>query len=331
MGLSNSQYETIKRSFEQKQLRNHDLMIQHYKDVTDKLPHFRDLDNSIAELAVRTGHQLLNGDDDAVFSMKKELASLRAEKAQLLTSAGFPPDYLDSIYDCPNCEDTGYVGNEKCRCFKQAVIGLLYEQSNLTEILAYENFEHFSMDYYSSNFIDPKTKRSSYDIMNNALNVCKDFVSRFNKNHDNLFLYGDTGVGKTFLSHCIAKELMDQAFSAIYFSAPGLFNLFAKSTFEKDRDAANMYDYIYQCDLLIIDDLGTELTNAFVTSQFFACINERLLHKKSTIISTNLGLDSLRDIYSERTFSRITSNYTMLKLIGDDIRIKKKLMNREDA
>ena len=139
------------------------------------------------------------------------------------------------------------------------------------------------------------------------------------------------GVGKTFLSNCISKELIESGFSVIYFSAPAFFNILAQSAFDKsDTDAQNMREYIYDCDLLVIDDLGTEYTNPFVTSQFFSCINERILGRRSTIISTNLSLDSLVDLYTERAFSRITSNYIMLKLFGDDIRIKKKLLNREE-
>lgn len=124
---------------------------------------------------------------------------------------------------------------------------------------------------------------------------------------------------------------MDAGFSVLYFSAPAFFNVIAQSVFEKNNiDAKNMYEYIFDCDLLIIDDLGTEVTNSFIASQLFTCLNERLLSKKSTIISTNLSLDSLADLYTERSFSRITSNYIMLKLIGDDIRIKKKLISREE-
>ena len=142
---------------------------------------------------------------------------------------------------------------------------------------------------------------------------------------------GDVGVGKTFLSNCIAKDLIEAGFSVLYFSAPTLFNTLAQGTFDKnDADAKNMYEYIFDCDLLIIDDLGTELTNTFIASQLFTCVNERLLSKRSTLISTNLSLDTLADLYTERSFSRITSNYIMLKLIGDDIRIKKKLTNREE-
>ena len=123
---------------------------------------------------------------------------------------------------------------------------------------------------------------------------------------------------------------MEREFSVLYFSAPQLFSVLTQTKFDRnDVDSKNMNDYIFNCDLLIIDDLGSEYTNAFIAAQFFTCINERLIHKKSTIISTNLSLESLANLYTERSFSRITSSYTLLKIIGDDIRIKKKLKNRE--
>jgi DNA replication protein DnaC len=163
-------------------------------------------------------------------------------------------------------------------------------------------------------------------MMEDTLRICHHFIDSFGTEFNNLFFYGDVGVGKTFLSTCIAKEIMNREYSVLYFSAPQLFNTLAKNAFDKnDIDAHNMCEYIFDCDLLIIDDLGTEYTNAFIASQFFTCINERLLHRKSTIISTNLSLESLADLYTERSFSRITSRYSLLKIVGDDIRIKKKL------
>ncbi len=330
MGLKNSQYQTIMREYEQKQVRARDTLSKHYTEVYTRLPQLKSMDESISILSVQYGKRLLGGDDSAIASLKKELAILRKNKEDLMESAGFPADYLELSYECPKCKDTGYIGNQKCRCFKRAVSRLLYEQSNLKEVLQKENFDTFSFCYYSDNFIDSKSDRSSLAIMKAAFATCQDFVRTFEQQHRNLFLYGDVGVGKTFLSNCIAKELMDAGFSVIYYSAPSFFNMLAKSTFHKnDEDAQTVYDYIFDCDLLIIDDLGTEFTNSFVTSQLFTCINERLLGKKSTVISTNLSLDSLADLYTERSFSRITSNYILLRLIGDDIRIKKKLMNKE--
>ena len=183
-----------------------------------------------------------------------------------------------------------------------------------------------SADNIYSRGYDKKTGRSSRSMMEDTLRICHHFIDSFGTEFNNLFFYGDVGVGKTFLSTCIAKEIMNREYSVLYFSAPQLFNTLAKNAFDKnDIDAHNMCEYIFDCDLLIIDDLGTEYTNAFIASQFFTCINERLLHRKSTIISTNLSLESLADLYTERSFSRITSRYSLLKIVGDDIRIKKKL------
>ena len=157
------------------------------------------------------------------------------------------------------------------------------------------------------------------------------FIRQFDKEFHNLFLYGDTGTGKTFLSNCIAKELLDTGHSVIYFTAFQLFDILEKNKFQKDSKAEASMQHMFDCDLLIVDDLGTELANTFTVSQLFLCLNERILRKKATIISTNLGIDQLSTIYSERIFSRIVSSYTMIKLFGDDIRLQKKNLSSGTA
>ena len=330
MALNNSQYDMIARTYEQKQLHNRNLLEKRYETIYAVLPELKTIRQTISELSVKQARKLLEGDDNALSELKMQIKTLTDKAKSLLAENGYPEDYLEPIYECQDCKDTGYIGSHKCHCFQKAIVELLYTQSNLKEILQKENFDHFSFTYYSDNHIDAKTGTSSLANMKKAYAVAMNFVERFGKDFNNLFLYGDTGVGKTFLSNCIAKELIDRSFSVIYLSSFELFDVFAKSKFGKDNAADQMNEQIFDCDLLIIDDLGTELTNAFTVSQLFLCLNERLLRKKSTIISTNLSLDSLVDVYSERTFSRITSNYTILKITGDDIRIKKKLMNRED-
>ena len=331
MALKNSQYYAIMREYEQRQLRNHDIQTARYQEVYKKLPEFKSLDESISILSVQYGKKLLNGDDHALDALKEELEILRSSKKNLLVSAGFPEDYLEPVYECPDCKDTGYIGNEKCHCFKKAVIRLLYDQSNIREFPSEAAFENFSLDFYSPSLYDKTTGRSARAMMEDTLRICHRFIDTFGTEFQNLFFYGSVGVGKTYLSTCIAREIMDREFSVLYFSAPQLFSALFQSKFDRsDVDAKNMNDFIFNCDLLIIDDLGSEYTNAFIAAQFFSCINERLLHRKSTIISTNLSLESIADLYTERSFSRITSSYTLLKIIGDDIRIKKKLKNREE-
>lgn len=329
MALSNSQYDTIMRAYEQKQLNTRNLMDKRYKTAYEQLPELKTLHQAISSLSVRQARKLLEGDKQALLVLKEQIQKLSEQGKQLLLSAGLPANYLEPVYECNDCKDTGYINNEKCHCFQKAIIDLLYTQSNMKHILEKENFDTFCFSYYSENHTDPKTGTSSLANIKKAYLTARNFVDNFEKDFSNLFLYGDTGVGKTFLSNCIAKELIDKSYSVIYLSSFELFDTFAKSRFQKDDTADQMNEHILDCDLLIIDDLGTELTNSFSVSQLFLCLNERLLRRKSTIISTNLSLESLVNIYSERTFSRITSNYTMLKLTGDDIRIKKKLMNRE--
>ena len=329
MALNNSQYQTIMRAYEQKQSDARNQLNARTEEVYQKMPDIEQLDQSISKLSIEQARKILNGDEQALFVLREDIRELSSKRAQLLEQGGFPKNYLDAAYDCFDCQDTGYLNQDKCRCFKKLSIDLLYQQSNLRQVLDIENFESFSLTYYSDNYIDPLTGSTSLDIMKKAFRVCKDFSDTFFDPFSNLFLYGDPGVGKTFLSHCIAKDLMDRSYSVIYFTAFDLFDTFAKSNFEKNHNATLMSDHILDCDLLIIDDLGTELSNSFTASQLFICVNERMLKEKPTIISTNLSLDDFKNVYSERVFSRISSHYTMLRLIGDDIRIKKKLMNKE--
>lgn len=328
MALSNAQYDELMRTYEQRQLDNEHALRKRYETARSMIPELSALDDAISSVSVRKALLLLDGHEDALGELKEEITRLSAQKQSLLCSYGFPENYLELHYTCPDCQDTGYVGTNKCHCFKKAIVDLLYTQSNLQEILEKENFSTFSLDYYSSNHKDPLTGRSSLEAVQTALHICHEFVDTFSEDFRNILLYGDTGVGKTFLSHCIAKEVMDRSYSVIYFSASRLFDILAKNMFgKKDEEPDDSLDYIYNCDLLIIDDLGTELANTFTTSQLFSCLNERILRQKSTIISTNLALDDIKTIYSERIFSRISSHYTMLRLTGDDIRIQKKLLN----
>ena len=326
MALQNSQYDALMRYYQRLQFRNKHEQDAHIAEAQAKIPRLAEIDREIASISVKKARILLGDKDNEDFDLNTQIQALSRERADLLKTHGYPEDYLKMHYTCPICQDTGYVDNQKCICFKRAISEHLYTQSNIRELLKTASFDAFSLDYYPEDMINKASGQTARQFAETALERAKDFVQNFDHSFENLFIYGDTGVGKTFLTYCIAKELLDSMHSVIYYSAFDLFDAFARNTFSNSETTEGENDSILNCDLLIIDDLGTELTNSFVASQFFLCINERILRKKSTVISTNLTLGNFMDTYSERVFSRVSSNYTMIKLIGKDIRIQKKIL-----
>ena len=324
MSLNNSQYNAIMRIYNQRQFQDKYEQDQRREEVYQKVPQIRQIEDEISSQAVRCARKLLDGNTNAKEELKQHIEDLREQKEVLLSAFGFPADYMEMHYACPECQDTGYVDGRKCRCFKKEEIRLLYSQSNIEEVLLRENFDSFSYEYYDDRVVIPEIQMTVADYMRQVHTWCKEYVENFEKKGGNLIFTGSTGVGKTFLTNCIAKALIDQYQSVIYLSSNDLFDVFSKNKFHYDteEEMKDMYQYILDCDLLIIDDLGTELNNTFVSSQLFYCINERLLRKKSTIISTNLSMTMLRDTYSDRISSRIISQYSIIPLYGDDIRTK---------
>lgn len=337
MKLNNSQYDTIMRMYDARQSRSRQEQSRRYEEVCQRIPEYPELRKRTAELSAAAARSAVLGSGSQRSSLSAQLADINAKKKLLLVSAGYPDDYLDPIYECPFCRDTGFVRAEaaaqhndgrlkegqKCSCFKQAAIDLLYNQSNLKKILLLENFANFNYDWYSEGYIDEVMGISALENIMNVTGDVNAFLSDF-PSGQNLLFYGDTGVGKTFLTHCIAKELLDQGHSVLYLSAIDLFDLFSRYAFDHDSetDYREAFSQILDCELLIIDDLGTELSNTFTNSRLFYCINERINAGLSTIISTNLNLQELMNTYSERIFSRITMSYGIYKIFGEDIRLK---------
>lgn len=317
MALTKVQYDTIMRNYEERQTRNMRLLMQRREQVYAQLPEYQQLETCVGTTSVAHARLLLDGNTAALAELKQQLADLSAQRKYLLRQAGFPEDYLEPVYDCPDCQDTGYIDGQKCHCFRQQEITLLYEQSGIQEMIARENFDTLSTAYYQG---------EDLQRFENAVAISHRFVDDFKKNYQNLLFYGTVGTGKSFLSGCIARELLSRGLAVIYFSAAGLFETLARYSFDTKLKETlyNFYKDLYNSDLVIIDDLGTEVTNNFVTSQLFSLLNERHLRQRATIISTNLNLEELRNRYSDRIFSRITSNYSLCKLSGPDIRMYKK-------
>ena len=311
MALSTRQYDEIMRIYDKQRDENRFLLDERIKFVYENVSGYQELDTEIITLSVSQAKKYLSGDDNAINESKEKLTKLSKAKTDLLVRANLPANYLEMKYKCPDCKDTGYIDQQKCHCLNHKIINLLYEQSGIREMIEKENFAHLE-DY----FFEGK------DLVNfhKAVERCKLFCENFS--YQNLCFYGTVGTGKSFLSGCIAKSILDQGYSVIYYSANDLFSALSRHLFEREmKDEIN----IYSCDLLVIDDLGTETNSEFLNSQLFNCLNVRHINRKSTIISTNLLLEDLSKRYTDRIFSRIFSHYDHLRLTGADIRMVKKL------
>ena len=314
MALTNTQYDQIKHMYDQKQLQRHYEIEKRTNYVNQNVEGYKELSDTISSLSVAKAQLLFDGDETALTDLKSAIQALIDQKADLLVKAGLPADYLDVPYECEDCHDTGYINGQKCHCFKQSAISLLYDQSNLKEYLNATDFSLVSDRFY---------KGEDLVNFNDSLKKAKNFVKSFDTDYQNLCFYGTVGSGKSFLSGCIAKKLLEEGHSVIYFSASALTDFFSKYTFDfkKREETTEACRDIYDCDLLIIDDLGTEVINSFSVSRLFTCLNERYLRKKSVIISTNLSLKEIRNQYSDRIFSRLSGNFIFCKMSGPDIRM----------
>lgn len=329
MALTNSQYQSIIGDYDRIRDNNRFILETRKQQVFQAVPEYRELEDSVSSESVSAAKSMLEGETTARERLHRSLAEIRQRQKHLLEKAGFPADYLDPIYNCPLCRDTGYITTadsrkQKCSCFRRREISVLYSQSHIQDMVAKENFSTLSTEYYQG---------QDLQHFESAVNLCHEFVKNFRKDYRNILFYGTVGTGKSFLSGCIAKELMDAGCSVIYFGASGFFDLLARYSFDYKEKAAlqELCEDIYSCDLLIIDDLGTEITNSFAASQLFTCLNERSLRKKSMIISTNLKLEEIRDRYSDRIFSRLTGSFALCRLTGPDIRIIKKRAQNSSA
>ena len=312
----------IKNEYDRIRRRNSALLDERREEVYAKVPEIKDLElEAKLDYISQIREKILKGKAAADNGGGRSKSD---RVRQLLSEHGYPEDYLVLTYDCPLCRDTGVVNGVRCSCYNKKITEHLLMQSNLGNVLKVENFDTFNLDYYSSQ----KWKNMKYSPRENAeyaLGEAKRFADSFESGEriKGILIYGETGLGKTFLSNCIAERLIERRRSVLYLSANQLFNdVIGAYLIEKKEEMKYVYELVKGAELLIIDDLGTEITNNFVMSQLFLIINERDNRRKSTIISTNLSLKDLNLRYSERTFSRIYGKYRLIKPEINDIRVK---------
>lgn len=324
MSIIQAAYKSLLREYDEKQLRARYEARSRKERIEDEIPRLKEIEGELAGVYVKKAGSRISGSGA---DFEEEIKRLRDEKDALLKENGYSAADLEIRYECPVCSDTGFTENGPCGCFKARLTDILYDRSNIRQVLEKENFGTFSLEYYSEKPISEKLKKSEREMAKAAYETAKAFISDFDRTDTNLYIYGECGTGKTFLSNCIAKEVIESGRFVIYLSAVRFFDLLSEAAFDKTGSLKEISDYIYECDLLIIDDLGTEVSSDFKNKILFTCINERLIAGRHTIISGNLTIQKLKEKYSERIFSRIAYRYTMIKLYGSDIRRKKRLEN----
>lgn len=328
MSQKTKHYQAVNREYEQSRSRHAADLRSRREAVYSRVPRIQSIEEEMSLLGIRIGGLVLREPHrtaELLEELKKKLKLLREEKEMLLSAHGFTKQTLSMEYDCTQCKDTGYIGTQQCACMKQKLMNLAYDQSNIRQIIAVENFDAFSIEYYSDE-IDSRIGESPREHMRDIFRICLGFTTNFDHQFTNLLLHGSTGLGKTFLCNCIAKELLDKGHTVLYLTAGQLFKQIEKLRFDKseEEEKEDYMEDILDVDLLIIDDLGTEFTTILSTSELFQIINTRLLQKKPVVISTNLAPNNMVDLYSDRLVSRLLGEYQVLELVGADIRMKKK-------
>ena len=296
---------------------------QHLAHAYEQVHRLREIDRQLRLTMALAAQAVFSqgGDVQAAMEAAKEKNLALQQEREALARMYFEEGYLDDSPICEKCGGSGYIGSTMCECLTE-----LCRQEQKKELtflnVGRESFEQFRLDYYPDR-IDPKWGVNVRTIMEKTYQTCRKYAYGFSEKSGNLLFSGDTGLGKTFLSACIARTVADRGYSVVYESAGHLFSKLERAKFNGDENAREESKKYSDCDLLIVDDLGTEMPGQFVTAALYSLINDRLLCGKATIISTNLNTEDLSRRYSPQIASRLRGSFTRVAFLGDDIRVKK--------
>ena len=312
-------HQQIEREYREIKQRNEEERKRRIALLYAKAPRLQELEEETYRTYSKLTAQLF-GEENLAEQTNQKIMELQEEKKRLLRREGYPEDYLDTVYTCEKCQDNGYIQTVPCECYKEKKRKYLYQAANLSPVMQTQSFDNFSFDFYSKE----KLSADGQSAYNNAQSVyrdCSEFVQKEEyKKGMNLFLYGAPGLGKTFLCSCIAQELLKKEIPVLYQTAYRLFSVLEDARFKKDETCEALARQFYEIPVLIIDDLGTEFVTSYTSAVLFDLINTRIQNKQSTIISSNLKMDELKQQYSERVQSRIFGEYKLLFFKGSDIR-----------
>lgn len=290
----------------------------HTETLHAKSARAAEIDRALAGTAMRVFGAATSGGDVAakVAEIRAESEALRRERDAILASLGLPADYTTPHYTCPKCGDTGYILADMCDCTRALLRMEALRNCGAAAHIDTETFDTFSLRYYEN---DPQALAT----MKRTLSLARDFAEHFTPGKENLLLMGGTGLGKTHLSTAIARTVVERGYDVLYETVGTVFADFEHDQFRAARGETPRAEKYLNCDLLILDDLGTEFTNAFTVTCLYQIVNTRLTHGLSTVISTNLTPDELTGKYDERLTSRLLGAYRVLQFKGRDIRFQK--------
>ena len=333
--MSSEILSTLLLEYDQKKRRAELDLEKRKQELYIKFPRLQEIETELNNFAISTAKNILKGSSSSLDDLNQKVAQLQAEKNKIFKENKIPDNYLESNYECPICKDTGYVqvGNSAssiCSCLKQKLLDISYNKSNISN-LSKENFDTFRPEIFSD-AIEPEKYRVNISPRQNMISIkgkCLEFIENFdNPETHNLLFTGNTGLGKTFMSNCIANELIKKGKNVLYQTAPVLLETVIDNKMNKYKTSSqdDFYKNVLEADLLIIDDLGTECLNSMKLSELFTILNTRLLNLNNkvtkTIISTNLNINNIFKNYEERIGSRIAGFYDIYYFFGDDLRFK---------
>lgn len=326
--MSKENIRKIMLEYQYKRDKNQDLLDTRIEDVYKNFPEIKYISDEIRKNGLKMTKSVLdNLPEETLSAMENKQKELIRKKEELLKQYGIPKAYLEMQYECNKCKDTGFLENgNKCNCLKQRLLEDTYAMSNLNEILEKDNFNTFDIDIFSDSPLenrDLSPRENMKLILQDMYFYASNFDKKNNEEKNNLIFIGKPGLGKTFMCSCIAKEVLNKGYTVIYQTSFNLMEVIERYKFKTNSFSStdeDNYNNLFSCDLLIIDDLGTEMPNSFTTSELFNIINSRLNSGKRIIISTNLNLSQINEIYTERVLSRIVGNFKLYEFYGDDLR-----------
>ncbi|MBQ8732491.1 MAG: ATP-binding protein [Oscillospiraceae bacterium] len=290
-------------------------------EAEKKVPELAELARQESELVCRGAVAILRGDrESSAARLEDQLAELRRMRAEMLSAAGLPADYLEIPYHCPLCEDRGRIGSEFCGCARELHGKLACQELNRSSGLRLMDFSDFRLDYYPD--AKDKSGKSVRNVMESVFQYCLAYAQEFSMDCPSLLLYGETGLGKTHLSLAIAKAVSASGYQVSYVSAPDWFHRLSEEHFSSSQE--DSLSPALSCDLLIIDDLGAEFVSSFTQSCLYNVINSRILSGKPFLLNTNLSAAQMTELYGDRIVSRIIGACDALRFVGNDIRQIKK-------